>query len=273
MSNNNLELKLQQIAKTFIKFKTLADRKIFNHYLNNAMKAKGIHNILNLSFNSGITLLACEEYLNEKVRFVYLHDLVKLCECLGVSMDYFFNAPMQFALTIQKKDLSNFTINANESFNIDFKPSDNYQTIADSILDYMPVPQKVIDRFWIKVNKTNDCWLWTGTTTEKYKKKNNKGEYKYKKKNKGEYGKYSIYGKTLGASEKLKNFLAHRMSYELIKGKISQGMMLCHTCDNPICVNPDHLFEGTAVDNNRDAMIKGRVEYKGNALSEIKNKT
>lgn len=56
-----------------------------------------------------------------------------------------------------------------------------------------------------------------------------------------------------------KQWLAHRAAYLIVHGSITDGMFICHHCDNPKCCNPDHLFEGTAKDNSQDASKKGRL--------------
>ena len=53
---------------------------------------------------------------------------------------------------------------------------------------------------------------------------------------------------------------AHRKAFELWEGPIPEGRLVCHTCDNPPCVNPDHLFVGTYSDNALDAHAKGRLK-------------
>lgn len=57
---------------------------------------------------------------------------------------------------------------------------------------------------------------------------------------------------------KTKALVAHRVAWELVNGPISKGMLVLHKCDNPPCINPDHLFLGTAADNAADRDSKGR---------------
>lgn len=84
--------------------------------------------------------------------------------------------------------------------------------------------------FWKKVIKTESCWLWSAST-------------------KGGYGCFGVDGKTLSS---------HRISWEIVNGKIPDGMDCLHKCDVPSCVNPSHLFIGTHKDNMDDMSIKGR---------------
>src|SRR5262245_51840420 len=63
--------------------------------------------------------------------------------------------------------------------------------------------------------------------------------------NQAGYGLVRVDGKTR---------LAHRVSFELANGPIPEGKIICHKCDNPPCVRPDHLYAGTHQDNARDAM-------------------
>lgn len=87
------------------------------------------------------------------------------------------------------------------------------------------------DRFIVKVNKTDSCWLWTG--------------------GKGDVGYGSFYSGT-------KAVHAHRWSYEYFLGPIPNGLLVCHKCDVRECVNPDHFFLGTHNDNTQDMIRKNR---------------
>lgn len=88
------------------------------------------------------------------------------------------------------------------------------------------------------VEKTDSCWLWTGW-------RNSQGYGKISRSNKG--GEIS----------------AHRLSYEMHIGPIEGDLCVCHTCDTPPCVNPDHLFLGTRKENNQDRHAKGRTVMLG----------
>lgn len=87
------------------------------------------------------------------------------------------------------------------------------------------------DRFWSKVRK-EICWIWTAS------------------KDRDGYGYFQVNGKACKA---------HRVSYAFSHGEIPHGMLVCHRCDNPSCVNPDHLFLGTSRDNMQDKVTKGRM--------------
>lgn len=91
------------------------------------------------------------------------------------------------------------------------------------------------DRFWAKVQKTDNCWVWTGAIIAKA----------------GGYG-------TINASKDRGILRVHRVSWELHFGAIPDGLSVLHRCDNPPCVRPDHLFLGSQQDNVADMMAKGR---------------
>jgi endonuclease YncB( thermonuclease family) len=111
------------------------------------------------------------------------------------------------------------------------------------------------ERFWSKVQKTdgpNDCWLWQGA-------RHDKG-----------YGHFRLHGRVEKAA---------RVAWALTRGSIPDGVFVCHCCDNPPCVRPDHLFLGTDDENRADRQSKerqargeraGRVRLTADAVREIR---
>jgi hypothetical protein len=110
--------------------------------------------------------------------------------------------------------------------------------------------ETLVDRFWSKVNKNTatGCWLWTASTVRGY-------------------GQWSF--RDAEGVQHATN--AHRFAWELLRGPIPAGKCLCHDCpggDNPLCLNPDHLFVGTIQENLNDARAKRRL-IDGNHLVKV----
>lgn len=98
--------------------------------------------------------------------------------------------------------------------------------------EYTEYTAEMAARFWSKVDKSGECWLWTGTPAARG------------------YGAFSF---------KHRSLRAHRVAWELAYGAIPYSLLVCHRCDVRNCVRPDHLFLGTDADNITDAKAKGRL--------------
>jgi hypothetical protein len=98
----------------------------------------------------------------------------------------------------------------------------------------MKLEEQDLVRFWAKIQvlEENECWLWTGA-------KSSKG-----------YGRFKVKGKLLAP---------HRIIYTLFNKNELMDLFVCHSCDNPPCCNPSHLFAGTNSENMKDCFQKGRI--------------
>jgi hypothetical protein len=101
-------------------------------------------------------------------------------------------------------------------------------------------------RFWKYVEKTPTCWIWVGGITG------------------AGYGAFRDKNRTY--------ISAHKFSWKYHFGEIEKGKELCHRCDNPPCVNPNHLWLGTAKENAEDSCAKNRRSHgMGRPLHKLKN--
>lgn len=103
----------------------------------------------------------------------------------------------------------------------------------------LPLSAEDEARFWSFVIKGPGCWAWRGTIRDRSERDGRRGSF----------------------SASCKSLIAPRVAWALTNGRDPDGMV-CHSCDNPNCVNPDHLFEGDAKINAEDMSRKGRVRNK-----------
>lgn len=96
------------------------------------------------------------------------------------------------------------------------------------------IDARSICAFWSRVDRTDGCWSWNGMRSAS-----------------GGYGVMYVHAP--------KRVRAHRVSFALHFGRVPAGRLVLHRCDNPSCVNPDHLFLGSHEDNMADMAAKGRA--------------
>lgn len=108
----------------------------------------------------------------------------------------------------------------------------------------IPTPKEVfMQRFLAKVQKTETCWIWTGAKQNPRR------------------SQPDPYGVMLVCWRPRYAMLAHRLSWELFHGELADDICVLHKCDNPPCVNPEHLFLGTQKQNMEDCASKMRQRH------------
>lgn len=113
-------------------------------------------------------------------------------------------------------------------------------------------PQEFLDKFWARVTMlgSNECWPWVGAVDKR-----------------------SGYGLLPGVKpngRKL-NYFTHRLAYAFNKGPVPPGLIVLHSCDNPICCNPAHLSVGNDLQNSREAFERGRIRLGAERRQSILN--
>ncbi len=114
---------------------------------------------------------------------------------------------------------------------------DLFQDRPASDNETLRLPPPAMQRFWAKVRRTETCWLWMGSVSG---------------------GGGLKHGQVLIRPLFRTPQKAHRIAWMLARGPIPAGMQVNHHCDVPTCVNPEHLYLGTQLDNMRDAVARQR---------------